>query len=247
MHIILIKIANSSGIIMEAAYMVPAKMMMMAARMTTGGNFVVWVPMILDQFTVFQIYNEEIDSFGVKAKAIMLGRGSSESYLQTIIKSIRDYLSIKTVTSLLTGILIWIGLIIIGVDYAIIWALLAFLLNYIPNFGSIIAGIPPVLFSFIQLGFSGVLWTTVVFVAVNMVIGNAVEPKMMGKGMGLSTFVVFLSLIFWGFVLGTVGMFLSVPLTMTFKIILEKNPNTKWIAIMLGTQQDAQDFLDKNQ
>ncbi len=160
--------------------------------------------------------------------------------------SIRHYLSIKTVTSLLTGVLIWICLAIIGLDYAIIWALIAFLLNYIPNIGSIIAAVPAVLFALIQLGFGGVIWTTGAFVAVNMIIGNAVEPKMMGQGLGLSTFVVFLSLLFWGFVLGTVGMFLSVPLTMTIKIMLEQNPNTKWIAILLGTQNEAEEVIDEN-
>ncbi len=118
-------------------------------------------------------------------------------------------------TSLLTGALVWISLAIVGVDYAIIWALIAFLLNYIPKIGSIIAAV--------QLGFGSVIWTTGIFIAVNMIIGNIVEPKMMGKGMGLSTFIVFVSLIFCGFLLGTVGMFLSVPLTMAFKIIFEQN------------------------
>ena len=106
------------------------------------------------------------------------------------------------------------------------------------------AAIPAILFSFIQLGFIGMFWTGLIFVIVNMVIGNIVEPKMMGKGLGLSTFVVFFALLFWGFVLGTVGMFLSVPLTMVFKIMLDQNPNTKGIAILLGTQEEAQLILD---
>lgn len=186
----------------------------------------------------------ELDTFPIKTKAIIKGTAESLNYLNTISESIRHYLSIKTLTSLLTGLLVWVSLAIIGVDYAIIWGLIAFLLNYIPNIGSIIAAVPAVVFSLIQMGLSGVLWTTVVFVAVNMIVGNAVEPKMMGKGMGLSTFVVFLSLLFWGFMLGTVGMFLSVPLTMTIKIMLEQNPKTKWIAIVLGTKEEAQVMID---
>ncbi len=186
----------------------------------------------------------ELDSFSVKTRAIVRDSGGSLSFLSAIGDSIRHYLSIKTMTSLLTGALVWISLAIVGVDYAIIWALIAFLLNYIPNIGSIIAAVPAVLFAAVQLGFGGVIWTTGIFVAVNMIIGNIVEPKMMGKGMGLSTFIVFVSLIFWGFLLGTVGMFLSVPLTMAFKIIFEQNKKTEWIAIFLGTQGEAQAILD---
>lgn len=189
----------------------------------------------------------ELDSMTFKTKALTKYSSVSYEYLNTIGQSIRHYLSIKTMTSLITGILIWISLAIVGVDYAIIWALIAFLLNYIPNIGSIIAAFPAVLFSVVQLGFGGAIWTTVIFVAVNMVIGNVVEPKMMGKGLGLSTFVVFVSLIFWGFVMGTVGMFLSVPLTMAIKIMLEQNPQTKWIAVFLGTDDDARAMIDEQE
>ena len=189
----------------------------------------------------------EMDSIPVKITAIFKGQHDSLSYLRVMGANIRHYLSIKTVVSLLTGFLVWVALKIIGVDYAIIWALIAFLLNYIPNIGSILAAVPAVLFAFVQLGFGGALWTTLVFVAVNMVIGNVVEPKVMGKGLGLSTFVVFVSLLFWGFVLGTVGMFLSVPLTMAIKIMLAQNEQTKWIAILLGTEEEAQVIVNDKQ
>ena len=135
---------------------------------------------------------------------------------------------------------------IIGVDYAILWGLIAFLLNYIPTIGSFIAAAPAVLFALVQLGFGGALAALIAFVAVNIIIGSLVEPKLMGQGMGLSTFIVFLSLIFWGFVFGTVGMFLSVPLTMTVKIMLEHNPETRWIAIILGTKKDAKALIEEN-
>jgi len=188
----------------------------------------------------------ELDSVALKVKAISENTNVSLSYFNTIGQSIRHYLSIKTMTSLFTGVLVWIGLAIIGIDYAIIWAMIAFLLNFIPNIGSVIAAIPAVLFALVQLGFSGAIWTMVVFIIANMVIGNMVEPKMMGKGLGLSIFVVFVALLFWGFVLGTVGMFLSVPLTMAFKIILEQNAKTKWIAVILGTEEDALAIMDED-
>lgn len=188
----------------------------------------------------------ELDSFQLKTRIILKDSNNSHIYFSSIIKNIRDYLSIKTATSLLTGFLIWISLIILGVDYAVIWALIAFLLNYIPNIGSIIAAFPAMLFSLIQLGVPGLLWTTVVFVIVNMIVGNIVEPKVMGKGLGLSTYIVFVSLLFWGFVLGTVGMFLSVPLTMAIKIALEQNEKTKWIAILLGSENEATLIAEEN-
>jgi len=189
----------------------------------------------------------ELDDIAVKVDAILKDYSVNYSYFNVIGKSIRHYLSIKTLTSLITGILLWIALTIIGVDYAILWGLIAFLLNYIPTIGSFIAAAPAVLFALVQLGFEGALVALIAFVAVNIIIGSIVEPKLMGQGMGLSTFIVFLSLIFWGFVLGTAGMFLSVPMTMTLKIMLEQNPKTKWIAIILGTKKDAEAMIKENE
>jgi len=186
----------------------------------------------------------ELDSIPIKINAITKNTKESVSFINVIGKNIRHYLTIKTLTSLLTGVLVWICLAVIGIDYAVIWGLLAFLLNYIPNIGSIIAAFPTVVFSMIQLGLAGAIGSSLVFVVVNMVIGNVVEPKMMGDGLGLSTFVVFFSLIFWGFIFGSIGMFLSVPLTMAIKIMLEQNPNTKAFAIILGTQREAQSILN---
>ncbi len=185
----------------------------------------------------------EFGSFSVKAKAILSVSDESISYFSTITKNIRHYLGIKTLVCLLTGVLIYIALMIIGVDYPLLWALIAGLMNYIPNIGSIIAAVPAVLFALVQFGLGGALWTLASFLLVNNVLGNFVEPRIMGKGLGLSTLVVFLSLLFWGFILGTVGMFLSIPLTMTIKIILEQNEKTRWLAILLGTPADAEIYL----
>jgi len=147
------------------------------------------------------------------------------------------------VVCLATGILVYFALLIIGVDYPLLWAVIAGLMNYIPNIGSVIAALPTVLFALIQLGPGGAIWTLVSFLLINNILGNIIEPRIMGKGLGLSTLVVFLSLLFWGFLLGTTGMFLAVPITLTIKIILEQDEKTRWIAILLGTPDEAKKIL----
>ena len=194
-------------------------------------------------FLIILFILTEFGSFTVKAKAIQSGSGESIAYFSTIAQNIRHYLGIKTLISLLVGVFIFIALLIIGVDYPLLWALIASLMNYIPNIGSIIAAVPAVLFALVQIGLGGAFWTLGSFLLVNNVIGNFIEPRIMGKGLGLSALVVFLSLIFWGFILGTVGMFLSVPITMTIKIILEQNEKTRWFAILLGTPAEAKTYL----
>ncbi len=185
----------------------------------------------------------EANSFNVKGRVIeKYSKGSKDSFTK-ISTEIRNYLSIKTLISFCTGIFIWIWLLTVGVDYALMWGVFAFLLNYIPNIGSIIAAVPTMLLALVQLGWGGFVWTGVGYLIVNAVMGSFVEPKVMGRGLGLSTLVVFLSLIFWGFIFGPVGMFLSVPLTITLKIMCEQKESTRWVAIMLGTEQDARKAL----
>jgi AI-2 transport protein TqsA len=122
---------------------------------------------------------------------------------------------------------------LIGVDFAPTWGLLAFLLNFIPNIGSIIAAVPAILLALIQLGLPSALLTLLGYLVVNITIGNFLEPMVMGRSLGLSTLVVFLSLLFWRWVLGPIGMVLSVPLTMTAKIALAVNEDTRWLAVLL--------------
>jgi AI-2 transport protein TqsA len=198
-------------------------------------------------FLIILFILTEFGSFFIKAKAIMSGTDKSISYLSTILQNIRHYLAIKTLVCLALGILIYLVLLIIGVDYPLLWALIAALMEYIPNIGSVIATIPAVLFALIQLGLGGALWTLGSFMVIHNVLGNFIEPRILGRGLGLSTLVVFLSLLFWGFILGPVGMFLSVPFTMSIKIILEQNESTRWIAILLGTPAEAQAYLENQE
>jgi predicted PurR-regulated permease PerM len=196
--------------------------------------------------TIFFILME-FGSFYVKAKAIHGESDKSISYISNILHNIRYYLEIKTLLCLSIGILIYLALLIIGVDYPLLWALIAGLMNYIPNIGAIISMIPTVLFALVQLGPGGALWTLGLCTLIHNILGSFLEPRIMGKGLGLSTLVVFLSLLFWGFILGMVGMFLSVPITMTIKIILEQNEKTKWLAVLLGTPAEAKTHLENKE
>jgi len=156
--------------------------------------------------------------------------------IDQFLSSVNQYLAIKTMVSIGTGVIISLALWAIGLDYWVLWGVLAFLLNYIPNIGSIIAALPAVLLAVVQLGLGWAGGVVILYLVVNIVMGNAVEPRYLGKGLGLSTLVIFLSLIFWGWLLGTVGMLLSVPLTMILKIGLESNSSTRWLAFLLGSE-----------
>lgn len=154
--------------------------------------------------------------------------------IESFVKSVKSYMVIKTVVSLVTGGIVSFSLWLVGVDYFLLWGLLAFLLNYIPNIGSFLSAIPPVCLAFIQFGSGTALLVLGLFVAINMIIGSIIEPKFMGDGLGLSTLVIFMSLILWGFLLGNAGMLLSIPLTMIVKIACDRSEKWHWLAVMLS-------------
>ncbi len=158
----------------------------------------------------------------------------SMQHMQEIADKIKHYMVLKTGISMVTGVIVSLMLMAVGVDYYILWGLVAFLLNFIPNIGSIIAAIPAVILALVQFGAGTAALVALGYIVINIVFGSIVEPKIMGRGLGLSTLVVFLSLIFWGWLLGPIGMLLSIPLTIMVKIALDVRPNTKWIATLLA-------------
>ena len=208
--------------------------------LSSFGNIMTDGFMIL--LTVMFILAEEvnfIDKFRNSQRTDDTSAHKTIDALSRFANSINTYMAIKTLVSLATGLLVMVALMIIGVDYPVLWGLLAFMLNFIPTFGSILAAIPPVLLAIVQLGVGEALVTAALYVAVNVIVGSIIEPRVMGKGLDLSSLVVFLSLIFWGWVLGPVGMLLSVPLTIMVKIALENSQETQWIAILLGSGPGA--------
>ncbi len=179
----------------------------------------------------------EVSSIPVKLKKMFNDPATSIKRVNSISENINKYIAIKTAISIGTGLLVTIFLLIMGVDYPVLWGVLAFALNFIPTIGSIIALIPAVLLTIVQLGFGDALIVLIGYLIINTIMGNILEPRLMGKGLGLSTLVVFISLIFWGWILGPVGMLLSVPLTITIKIILDSSEETRWFAILLGPEK----------
>jgi len=160
---------------------------------------------------------------------------NDQDFMSVFTEKLRKYMSIKTWMSALTGALVALGLWLLGVDYPALWGVLAFMLNYVPNIGSIVAAVPAVLLALIQLGTGTAVLVMAGYMVINVVVGNVLEPKYMGKGLGLSTLVVFLSLVFWGWVLGTAGMLLSVPLTVAVKLALDSKKESQWLGALLGS------------
>lgn len=182
----------------------------------------------------------EASGFPRKLLALSGGRPLLSEQANRIRDSINQYMTLKTVLSLLTGVLVAALNKALGVDYPVLWGLLAFFFNFVPSIGSIIAAVPAVLLALIQTDLQTTLLTVAGYLVINVSIGNLLEPRIMGRGLGLSTLVVFLSLVFWGWVLGPIGMLLSVPLTMIVKVTLETFEQTHWIAVLLSANPEAE-------
>ncbi|MCF6435698.1 AI-2E family transporter [Pseudoalteromonas sp. MMG022] len=213
----------------------PGKMIDMASSMLTGLGGVMANVFLIILTVVFMLFEAP-----TIANKVHLALDDPEMKLKQIdrfLESINSYLAIKTLVSLATGLCASLMLWLLNIDYFILWGVVAFFLNYIPNIGSIIAAIPAVLLALVTHGPLIAGLVAAGYVTINTVMGNIVEPKYMGRGLGLSALVVFLSLIFWGWLLGTVGMLLSVPLTMVVKIALENSEDGHWLSTLLGSAE----------
>lgn len=212
----------------------PAAIMTLASGLLSELGNVLTNGLVILFTVVFMLL--ESTSFPKKIQRIIEEYDHKPFAIENFTNSVIHYVWMKTIISFITGVIVTIALVIFGVDYPILWGTLAFLLNYIPTVGSFIAAVPPILLTIIQIGPFTALMVTLMYVVLNIVMGNIVEPKYMGKELGLSTLVVFISLLFWGWVFGPIGMLLSVPLTMVLKIAFENSEDTKWIAILLGPE-----------
>ncbi len=161
--------------------------------------------------------------------------------VELFLRHVNIYFVTKTATSMATGLIIFVMLSYFHLDNALLFGVLAFFLNYIPNIGSIVAAVPAILLSLLQLSWFDTTLITIGYIVINFIIGNIIEPRIMGRGVGLSTFIVFVSLVFWGWMFGAVGMFLSVPLTVVVKIACNKSKKLHWVAVLLSNKVDPKE------
>lgn len=175
----------------------------------------------------------EAAGFSGKLRAAFGERSDHLERFGVMARQIQRYLAIKTLISLATGILVGLWVSVLGLGFPLLWGLVAFIFNYIPNLGSILAAVPPVLLALVQFGPGRAAVVGVGYLVINISLSNFLEPYLMGRRLGLSTLVIILSLIFWGWVWGPVGMLLSVPLTVIVKIALENTEDFRWVATLL--------------
>lgn len=187
-------------------------------------------------YLIFLLLEEPILSRKIKAMYPEKSRYQKvNNLINKIDRSISNYIAVKTLVSLLTGFLSYFVLLIIGIDAPIFWAFLIFVLNFIPSIGSFIATLFPTIFAMLQFGelTHAILVLTIVG-TIQLIIGNLVEPRIMGTSLNISPLVVFLTLALWGVMWGITGMLLSVPITVILIIIMSEFSETRPIAVLLS-------------
>lgn len=182
-----------------------------------------------------------LEAAGIRAKLDYVFPPDVTEVIYEAADKIQRYLAVKTIISAATGGLVFVLNASFGVDYPLLWAVLAFALNFIPNVGSVIAGVPATLLAVVQLGFAPALGVAFGYLVINTVVGSVLEPRIMGGQLGLSPLVIFLSLLVWNFIWGPAGMLICVPLMVALRIALEAYPATRPVAILLGPSKDLPD------
>ena len=191
--------------------------------------------MVVLILTVFML--TEARMFGRRLEAVSLARGPNIRRLLSATRDIQRFLAIKTVVSLVTGV--WAGLVgwAAGWDFYVLWGILAVALNFIPVVGSIVAGVPPTILALFVAGWPNAVLVAGGYLLINNFLGNFIEPMLVGRRFGISTLVVVLSVMFWGWVWGPLGMLLAVPLTMLIKVMLDSSEEFRWIAVAISAEQ----------
>lgn len=188
--------------------------------------------------TVFML--SEAGMFGRRFNAICEAQGPNLQRMLSATKDIQKYLGIKTLISMATGLLAGILCWQMGLEFPLLWGILAFALNFIPAIGSIVAAIPPILLSLLNYGsISDAVIIGVGYIVINCFLENILEPNLLGRRFGISTLVVILSVLFWGWLWGPIGMILAVPLTMFLKVGMDNSSDLRWISVAISSESKA--------
>jgi AI-2 transport protein TqsA len=227
----------------EFAEMVDAEAILGLAAMTVGTITATLSDLlIVILIVVFMLF--EANALPEKLRRALGGPDADLGAFKEALNQVYRYLAVKTAISLFTGIMAWGLCAVASVDYPVLWGLVAFLFNFIPNIGSILAAIPATLLCLIQYGIWPAVFLATGYVGLNLIVGSVIEPRVMGRRLGLSPLVVLLSLIFWSWLWGPIGMLLSVPLTTVVKIMLEHSQDYRPVAILLGPLGDPPTTAD---
>ena len=228
-------IAVSGKIILEQ--LDPSAVMSLTSGILSGLGNVLTKTLLIILMVVFMLMESKI--FKQKLKIIFGGTVEKKDQLKSFSNTVKRYMLIKTAISLTTGALATLWLIILDINYPFLWGFLTFLLNYIPTIGSNIAAVPPMLMALIQFDLITLVFVTLGYLVINSLLGSFLEPRILGKGLGLSTLVVFLSLLFWGWLFGPIGMILCIPITTIIKIAFANTENTRGVSTLLEASSGA--------
>ncbi|MCE9518856.1 MAG: AI-2E family transporter [Verrucomicrobia bacterium] len=176
------------------------------------------------------------EAYGSRSRALAIHQAGGPD-LRGLLNSaseIQKYLGMKTIISAICGIVAGLWCWMFNLDYPILWGIVAFVMHFIPAVGALFAGVLPTLLALVRLSFGDAIGIALGFLAINFIIGNFIEPALMGRRFGVSTLVIVLSVWFWGWMWHGVGAFLAVPLTIMIKVVLENSDEFRWVAVTMS-------------
>jgi AI-2 transport protein TqsA len=199
-----------------------------------------WMTKSFFAFVLMVFILAEADKFTAKAEHMAALRGPNFRLFRDTTRQMQRYLVIKTLASVIKGILAGLTCAMFRLEFAVVWGLIVFLFNYVPTIGALVAAVPPILLALVKFGAWQATGLGVAFLTIHTLIGNFVEPAVMGRGFGISTIVVILSVLFWGWLWGPVGMFLAIPLTMMFKVMVDGSDDFRWVSVAMSKEPEAE-------
>lgn len=212
----------------------PGQMLRMATRTVGRISDILSAMLVVFLMVVFMLI--EVPALTAKSQRLLHHSPAGLAAIRHGLSSVTHYLALKTLISLLIGLAVWGTLLILRIKFAFIWGVLAFLLNFIPVVGSVIAAIPPLVQTFVFNGIGTGALVLLAFVLINLLLGCLLDPYLIGRKLDLSTSTVVISLLVWGGLLGITGVLLAVPLTLSVKLTLEHISGGEKLAILLGSK-----------